>query len=75
MTGIIEKNPGIKIIMEFAPAHLKRGGKEPLEFINDIRSMDLDIHLIHEESGEILDISDEALSEVFSVNVLLTRLS
>jgi FkbM family methyltransferase len=75
MAGIIEKNSGIKIIMEFAPAHLKRGGKEPLEFINDIRSMDLDIHLIHEESGEILDISDEALSEVFSVNVLLTRLS
>jgi FkbM family methyltransferase len=74
MKEIIEKNPCIIIIMEFAPSHLSRGGKEPIDFINNIRSMGMDIHLIHNESGEILDMSDDALCAVFSENVLLTRL-
>lgn len=73
MEGIIKKNPGIIIIMEFAPSHLKRGGKDPLAFITDIRALGMEIHLIHDESGEILDISDEDLCAVFSANVLLTR--
>ena len=73
MKGIITKNPNIKILMEFAPVHLRRGGKDPLDFIGDIRAMGLDIRLIHEDSGEILEISDEALCAVYSANVLLMR--
>jgi FkbM family methyltransferase len=73
MEGIINKNPGIIIIMEFAPSHLRRGGKDPLAFISDIHSLGMNIQLIHEESGDILDISDEELCSVFSVNILLTK--
>ena len=75
MREIITKNPGMKIIMEFAPEHLKRGGCDPMRFINEIYSLDLDIRLIDEQSGEVREISDEELSEVFSANVLLTKTS
>jgi hypothetical protein len=75
MREIIAKNPNIKIIMEFAPLHIKRAGKDPLEFIQQIRSMDLDLRLIEGETGEILEISDEELCNVFSANVLLQKSS
>ena len=71
MKKIISNNPEIKIIMEFAPVHIKRAGSEPLDFISDIRGMGLDIHLIDEDSGEIREISDEELCGVYSANVLL----
>jgi len=75
MRGIIARNPHLKIIMEFAPSHLKRAGKDPLDFIQQIRSMGLGIRLIDENSGEILEISDEDLCKVFSANVLLEKSS
>jgi hypothetical protein len=59
--------------MEFAPRHLKRGRQELLDFIYDIHSMGLEIHLIQAETGEILEIDNDALCAVFSVNVLLTK--
>lgn len=73
MRNIIAKSPEIKIIMEFAPSHLKRAGKDPLDFIQQIRSMGLDIHLIDGGTGEILGISDEELCNVVSANVLLGK--
>ncbi len=73
MRGIIDRNPNLKIIMEFAPTNLRRGRVEPIDFIHDIRSMGLQIRLIHEETGEIIEIDDSALCAVFSVNVLLTK--
>ncbi len=75
MQGIIDNNPHIKIIMEFAPSHLKRAGKDPLEFIQQIRSMRLGIRLIDENSGEILEISDEELCKVYSANLLLEKIT
>ena len=73
MRKIIANNPDIKIIMEFAPSNLKRGGVEPANFIKTIRTMDLDIHVIDTQSGDIFDISNDELCQAFSVNVLLQR--
>lgn len=75
MEGIIARNPHLKIIMEFAPSHLKRAGKDLLEFIQQIRFMGLGIHLIEENSGEILEIGDEDLCNVYSANLLLEKSS
>lgn len=73
MKKIISKNPGIRIIMEFAPSNLKRGGIDPSNFINSIHAMGLDIQVIDEGSGKVLDISKEELCKAFSVNLLLRR--
>ncbi len=73
MKRIISNNPEIMIIMEFAPVHIKRSGSDPSDFVQDIRNMGLEIHLIDEESGKIRDISDEELCGVYSANVLLVR--
>jgi FkbM family methyltransferase len=73
MREIVAKNPSIRIIMEFAPSHLKRAGKDPLEFIQQIHSMDLGIRLIDEQSGQLREISDQELCQVYSVNVLLEK--
>jgi FkbM family methyltransferase len=75
MGEIIANNPTIKIIMEFAPSHIRRGGSDPLDFIAQIRAMGLNIHMIDEKSGEILDISEEELCAVLSANILLTIIS
>jgi FkbM family methyltransferase len=73
MKRIILNNPEIKIIMEFAPVHIKRSGSDPSDFIREIRDMGLDIQLIDEETGKIRDISDDELCGVYSANVLLGR--
>jgi FkbM family methyltransferase len=73
MKEIIEKNPAIKIIVEFGPSNLKRGGHDPLEFLTTIRRMGLDILKINEETGELQKISDPDLCAVYSANVLLTK--
>jgi hypothetical protein len=75
MKRIISNNPEIKIIMEFAPEHIKRSGRMPLDFIHDIRSMGLDIQLIDKDSGVIHKVNDEELCEAYSANVLLTKTS
>ena len=73
MREIVAKNPDLRIIMEFAPSHLKRAGKDPLEFIQQIHAMDLGIRLIDEQSGQLREISDQELCQVYSVNVLLEK--
>lgn len=73
MQNIIARNPHLKIIMEFVPSHIRRAGKTPSEFIRQIRSMGLGIHIIDPSSGEILETNDQDLCEVFSVNLLLEK--
>jgi len=74
MKGIIANNPQIKIIMEFAPSNLKRGGTDPKDFLTAIRAMKMSIHEINEGTGQVLNIEDDELCKAFSVNVLLQRL-
>jgi FkbM family methyltransferase len=74
MQKIIQKNISIKIIMEFGPTNLERGGHDPLEFLNTIHKMGLDISMISEETGELRKISDKELCAMYSVNLLLTKL-
>lgn len=73
MKNIINNNPGIKIIMEFGPSNLLRGGTNPGKFIQAIRKLDLVIKSIDEGSGELMAISDDDLVNVFSRNILLTK--
>lgn len=73
MEKIINNNPNIKIIMEFAPSNLQRGGTNPIDFIKTIRNYGFGIKLINESSGELSGITDDELSGVYSVNIVLQK--
>ncbi len=73
MKNIIQNNPQIKIILEFAPNNLERSGIKPLDFINTINAMGLSIKIIEENSGNICTVSQDELINCYSVNVLLEK--
>ena len=73
MKRIIEQNDNIKILMEFAPTHLKRGGTDPGDFLDEIFEMGLRFEKIGDDSGILEPIEKEELIHGFSTNLLLYK--
>lgn len=73
MKNIIQNNKNLKIFMEFAPSHLKRGGTDPKEFLEEIKTYDFKIQAIDDITGELNPIEDEKIINAFSVNLLLEK--
>jgi hypothetical protein len=73
MRGIIARSPGIRIILEFAPVHLKRAGVEPAYFADEITDMGLTYALIDSVSGETRALSKDELLTLTSANILLSE--
>jgi FkbM family methyltransferase len=73
MTHVIERNPQIRIALEFAPAHLRRAGISSCAFLDTIASFGFAIRRIDDESGELLDVIREELNDALSVNLQLER--
>jgi len=74
MRGVIQRNPAIRIVLEFAPSLLQRAGTRPLDFLREIESAGFDVRRIHDEHGDLLPATPEELTECFSVNLQLERL-
>jgi len=75
MWRLVERNPGIRIVLEFAPALLRRAGFAPGDFLEDLASFGFTVRRIHEETGDLLEVTREALTEVFSAHLQLERRS
>jgi FkbM family methyltransferase len=73
MRGVIERSPGIRILMEFAPAHLRRAGIDPAGFLDEIAALGFTFRRIHDETGEPLVVSRDQLVDVLSANLELAR--
>jgi FkbM family methyltransferase len=73
MRRILNRNPGIRILLEFAPVHLRRAGIDPHQFLAEISSLGFHIHRIHDESGELMETHGPDLMDVFSANLELAR--
>ena len=73
MRGIIAANPSIRIILEFAPSHLRRAGIPPAEFLDEIEAMGFDFRIIDDVAGALLEPSKTDLTTVFSVNLCMSR--
>lgn len=73
MQRLVERNPGIRIVLEFAPALLRRAGFAPGDFLDELASFGFAVRRIHEESGEVLDATGEELTEALSVHLQLER--
>lgn len=73
MTEILHRSPNIRILMEFAPVHLRRAACEPSTLIKQIRSLGFTIAAVNEQTGELMSVSEEELLQGWSLNLLLTR--
>jgi FkbM family methyltransferase len=71
MRHVIERNPNIRIVLEFAPVHLKRAGCGPLELLDEIASLGFAIRRIDDVNGDLLNVTSEELIAAFSVNLQL----
>jgi FkbM family methyltransferase len=73
MRRTLEANPAIRIILEFAPSHLKRAGEDPVAFTREIREVGLSIARIDDVSGDLLPVTEQELADAYSMMLLLTR--
>jgi len=73
MQGILARSPGIRILLEFAPVHLRRAGVDPLAFLDEIASCGFEFRRVHDETGQLMDTARDQLAAVFSANLELSR--
>ena len=73
MRQIIGRSPGIRILIEFAPAHLRRAGVDPGGFLEEIAATGFEVRRIHDETGQPMGTSRDELAAVFSTNLELVR--
>ena len=67
-------NPEIAVVVEFAPSHLARAGTQMRDWAELIARNGFEIFRVDDVSGACSSVGDiEALADVFSVNLLLTR--
>jgi FkbM family methyltransferase len=80
MAGLLEKSPGLKLIMEFNPALLQSAGVPPSDMIQELKSRGFNLSYIHEKRGVIpmeqLNVEDlvaELLRADNSVNLYCAK--
>jgi FkbM family methyltransferase len=75
MSATLARNPGIRIFVEFAPALLERGGRDPAGFLAQIQGDGFHVHLVDDVTGAIRTGTHAQLRAVGSANLMLTRSS
>lgn len=73
MRTLLEKNPHVQMIMEFAPIHLKRAGVQPEALLKMVRELGFSIYTINETTAEAETVSEEELLRTGTVNLYLKR--
>ena len=73
MRELLAENPDVKILMEFAPAHMTRAGVEPAAMLELISKLGFTAYKIDEETAQAEPVSEAELLEADSVNLYLVR--
>lgn len=71
MVQTIRRNPGILIVLEFAPVHLERAGESPELFLQEIEDLGLEIALVDEVTGDPRQMPPRELLARYSSNLQL----
>jgi FkbM family methyltransferase len=74
MKNLVERNPRVHIILEFAPVHLRRAGFDPCSVIAEFHAAGFEIRRIDDVNGDLRPVASAQLVQANSVNVLLTRI-
>jgi FkbM family methyltransferase len=73
MSQIIERNPGIAIVLEFAPSLLERTNNSPKSFLEQLHALGFELMRIDDTTGALHALEDEALMNLTSSNLLLRK--
>ncbi len=73
MNNLLARNPGMHILLEFAPEHLQRAGVDPLQWGSDLVTSGFLIRRVEDVTGELLPVVPEELARCVSWNLLLTQ--
>ena len=73
MGRVIKDNPGLAVIAEFGPSHLKRVGIDPLSWFQAFEAHGLIAYVIDELSGVCRRVQADELLDVEFVNVAFVR--
>ena len=73
MKNVIMRNPQIKIILEFAPTHIKRAGISFEAIFEMLREYGLIYKKIDEHTGDLKEVTETELIQEVSVNLYLER--
>jgi FkbM family methyltransferase len=73
MRNILDANPQVVVLMEFAPTHLRRAGVEPAAFLAELQSSGFSIHVVDDATGQPRQTDLGRLPDSFSTNLELTR--
>lgn len=73
MQKIINDNPNLKIVIEFAPIHLARFNVDCDSFLDTITASGFKIRKIDEITGNLIETSKKELINEISVNLLLEK--
>ena len=72
MKKILDRNPGVRILIEFAPTHIIRAGRKPEDLLRLFKELGFSKKLIS-GSGELAEVDDSEIVGCFSENLLLTK--
>ncbi|WP_161603404.1 FkbM family methyltransferase [Blastopirellula marina] len=67
--SIVQKNPGIALIVEFGACHLRRLGVEPSDWLRPFADLGLVYRVVDEKSGKLEEWDFDRLTAVDSVNL------
>lgn len=73
MRRLLMENHNIKLIMEFAPAHMRRAGVEPEQMLALIGELGFTIYQINEATAQAEPVEQSSLLQAQSVNLYLVR--
>ena len=73
MRQLLMENHNVKLIMEFAPDHMKRAGVEPEQMLSLIQELGFTIYQINETTAEAEPVEQSKLLQEESVNLYLVR--
>lgn len=73
MQRIVADNPGIALVLEFGPDHLRRAGQGIDAWFEELQSTGLTAWEIDEAALAVRPLRAEGLNEVYTINVLLLR--
>lgn len=73
MSEVLERNPGLTIIMKFAPCRLLRAGTDPDQLLRKLEELDFSVQLIDPVSGDLSPAGPDQLHTAPASTLLLSR--
>ncbi len=73
MSQVLERNPGLTIMMKFAPCRLLRAGTDPHRLLRKLQDLNFSIQRIDPNSGELSPAGPDQLHTAPASTLLLSR--